>query len=73
MNIFTDVEIFPFFFKLFSVVISIIYLFISVIVLQQMKAMRRSVRIRDKGMLRYLAYINIVIAALAVLCALFIL
>ncbi len=66
-------NLFALFFKLFGVVLGGLYVFFSVIMIRQIKAMQRVVRVRDNGVLRFLSYVQLVAALIILIYALFIL
>ena len=73
IGFFNQQGIFGIFLKLFGVVIGFLYIFFSVIILQQVKIMRQAITFEDKGILELGAYTQIVLAVIIVVFALFIL
>jgi len=73
LDFFNQEGIFGIFLKLFGVVSGFLYLFFSMIMLRQVRIMRKTVTFEDKGVLELGAYSQIVLAAIIVVYALFIL
>lgn len=73
IEFFNQEHIFGIFLKLFGVVIGFLYLFFSLIILRQIDVMRKTVTFEDGGKLELGAYVQIVLATVIVVFALFIL
>lgn len=61
------------FLKLFGIVLGLLYLFFSIIVVQQVRTMKKVVQIEDSGTLTFVSHIQVMLALLVVIFALFIL
>lgn len=66
-------DILSLFLKLFGVVLSALYIAFSGIIIVQIKAMIRSIPIREQSLLLFIAYLQLILSVVALLFALFIL
>ena len=73
LSIFNSGGLFSFFIKLFGIVLGLLYLFFSVIMFRQIEVMKRTVTVKDQDLLDSGAYLQIMLSALILFYALFIL
>ena len=73
LDFFNQQQIFGIFLKLFGVVVTLLYLFFSIVIVRQVKVMRKLITFEDRGVLELGAYTQIVLAAILVVYALIIL
>ncbi len=73
MDFFTDNNVIALFLKLFGIVLGFLYLFFAWVLIMQIKSLEKTVDIDDDGLLILLARIQLVLAVVIVLFALFIL
>ncbi|OGK15821.1 hypothetical protein A3H80_03250 [Candidatus Roizmanbacteria bacterium RIFCSPLOWO2_02_FULL_37_19] len=66
-------HLFSFFLKLFGVTLGLLYLFFAVIMIRQVISMKRTVSVKDGGILLIISYIQVSLATVIVFYALFIL
>ena len=70
---FTGSNLLTVFFKLFSIVVSFIYLLYAVIVTRQIRIMNETLRTKADIVLTTIAYIQLLFAVLSILLAIFVL
>lgn len=73
MDFFENTNIINIFLKLFSIVFAFLYSFFAWVLITQIKSLERTIDIKDDGLLVLLARIQLVLALVIVLLALFIL
>lgn len=73
MDFFADNNVIGIFLKLFGVVLGFLYLFFAWVLIKQIQSLEKTVDIDDDGLLILLARIQLVLALVIVLFALFIL
>lgn len=73
MDFFDNVNLISLFLKLFSIVFGFLYVFFAWAVIKQIQSLERTVDIHDDGLLALLAKIQLGLALVIVLFALFIL
>lgn len=73
VNFFNQADIFGIFLKPFGIVLGFLYLFFSIVVLRQVRSMRKTVTFHDRGFLELGSYAQIILATVILVYALFIL
>lgn len=70
---FLNGDLLGFFLKLFGIVVGLLYVFFAFIITRQVRAMERVLTLKDNGLLRLIANIQLILALLVVGYALVIL
>lgn len=73
MDFFENTNVIHLFLKLFSIVFAFLYVFFAWVLIKQIQSLERTVDIKDDGLLVLLARIQLILALVIVLLALFIL
>jgi len=73
MDFFNNTNLLQMFLKLFSIVVAFLYMFFAWVLIKQIQSLEKTVDIHEDGLLVLLARIQLVLAIVIVLLALFIL
>jgi hypothetical protein len=71
IHLISDGDIISLFIKLFGVVLGFLYLFYSLVIVRQVSVMRHEVAIQDGGLLLMVSYVQVFLALVVLIFALF--